>query len=102
MRACAPRGWLRSRQREPGSHAILEWTAITCPLPAALRAELRSGLLVDFEPMDFYARVGAYFGLLDELRTLLEGNADLVMVGAVKNPYIARSRERTKQQLHAA
>jgi len=74
---------------------------------SALRTDFRSGesdidLLVDFEPMDSHARVDAYFGLLDELRELLEGNVDLVMAGAVKNPYIVRDIERTKQLLYAS
>ena len=47
-------------------------------------------LLVEFESLEPYALVDAYFGLLDELRSLL-GAVDLVMVGAVKNPYIARA-----------
>ena len=59
-------------------------------------------LLVELESMDPYARVDAYFGLLDELRTLLNMKIDLVMVGAVKNPYIARDIERTKHLLYAA
>jgi predicted nucleotidyltransferase len=59
-------------------------------------------LLVDFAPMDPYARVDAYFGLLGELRLLLQARIDLVMVGAVRNPYIARSVERTKWLLYAA
>ena len=59
-------------------------------------------LLVEFEPMEPYARVEAYFGLLDELRQLLNRDVDLVMVGAVKNPYIVRDIERTKQLLYAA
>jgi predicted nucleotidyltransferase len=58
-------------------------------------------LMVDFRPMDSYARVGAYFGLLDQLWALLEGEVDLVMVGAIKNPYIARNIARTKQLLCA-
>lgn len=53
-------------------------------------------------PMEPYARVDAYFGVLDELRTLLDRDIDLVMVGAVRNPYIARNIERTKQLLYAA
>ena len=74
---------------------------------SALRQDFKLGesdldLLVDFGPMDSYARVGAYFGLLNELRALLEGEVDLVMVGAIKNPYIARNIERTKQLLYAA
>jgi uncharacterized protein len=52
--------------------------------------------------MQSYARVDAYFGMLEELRTLLGREIDLVMVGAVKNPYIARNIERTKQLVYAA
>ncbi len=52
--------------------------------------------------MESYARVDAYFGLLDDLRTLLNREIDLVMAGAIKNPYIARDIERTKQLLYAA
>ena len=59
-------------------------------------------LLVEFAPMEPYARVDAYFGMLDELRGLLNREIDLVMAGAVKNPYIARDIERTKQLLYAA
>ena len=59
-------------------------------------------LLVEFGPMEPYARVDAYFGMLDELRVLLNREIDLVMVGAVKNPYIARNIERTKQLIYAA
>lgn len=58
-------------------------------------------LLVEFVPLESYALVDAYFGLLDELRSLL-GEVDLVMVGALKNPYIARAIEREKQLLFAA
>lgn len=59
-------------------------------------------LLVEFGPMESYARVDAYFGMRDELRVLFNREIDLVMVGAVKNPYIARDIERTKQLLYAA
>lgn len=59
-------------------------------------------LLVEFAPMEPYARVDSYFGMLDELRALLNREIDLVMVGAVKNPYIARDIERTRQLLYAA
>jgi predicted nucleotidyltransferase len=74
---------------------------------SALRQYFKPGesdldLLVDFGPMAPYARVEAYFGLLEELRALLEGDVDLVMVGAVRNPYIARTIERTKQLLYAS
>jgi len=74
---------------------------------SALRDDFRPGdsdvdLLVEFKPMEPYARVDAYFGLLEELRVLLGLKIDLVMVGAVKNRYIARDIERTKQMLYAA
>lgn len=58
-------------------------------------------LLVEFAPMEPYARVDAYFGLRDALRALLDRDIDLVMAGAVKNPYISRDIERTKQLLYA-
>jgi predicted nucleotidyltransferase len=59
-------------------------------------------LLVEFQPMEPYARVDAYFRMRDELRVLLQREVDLVMVGAVKNPYIFREIERTKQLMYAA
>ena len=37
--------------------------------------------------------------MLDELRGLLGGPVDLVMVGAIKNPYILADIERSKQLL---
>ena len=40
--------------------------------------------------------------LLDELRALFRVEVDLVMTGAVKNRYLAREIERTKQPLYAA
>jgi predicted nucleotidyltransferase len=74
---------------------------------SALRDDFRPDesdldLLVEFGPMAPYARVDAYFGLLEELRALLGPKIDLVMAGAVKNPYIARDIERTRQMLYAA
>jgi len=74
---------------------------------SALGADFDDGasdvdLLVEFGPMEPYARVDAYFDLLDDLRALFGREIDLVMVGAVKNPYIARDIERTRQLLYAA
>jgi predicted nucleotidyltransferase len=74
---------------------------------SALRDDFKPGesdldLLVEFGPMEPYARVDAYFGMLEELRVLLGLEIDLVMAGAVKNPYIAREIERTKRMLYAA
>ena len=59
-------------------------------------------LLVDFGSMGGYDKAHAYFDLLDELREALGTEVDLVMVGAVKNRYIAADIERTKQMLYAA
>ena len=74
---------------------------------SAVRRDFRQGdsdvdLLVEFGPMDVYARVDAYFDLLDEFRGILGTEVDLVMVDAVKNRYIAADIERTKQALYAA
>jgi predicted nucleotidyltransferase len=74
---------------------------------SALRDDFRPDesdldLLVEFAPMEPDARVDAYFGMLEELRALLGLEVDLVMAGAVKNPYIARDIERTRRMLYAA
>jgi predicted nucleotidyltransferase len=74
---------------------------------SAAREDFRVGesdvdLLVQFGPMDGHARAHAYFDLLDELRELLGTEVDLVMAGAVKNRYIARDIDLTKQMLYAA
>ncbi len=58
--------------------------------------------LVDFGPMSPYDKPDAYFGLLDELRSILGTEIDLVMVGALKNRYLRDDVNRTKQQLYAA
>ena len=59
-------------------------------------------LLAEFAPRDPYSLAEAYFDMLDELRELLGGPVDLVMVGAIKNPYILADIERSKQLLYAA
>ena len=74
---------------------------------SALRSDFVPGksdldLLVELKPMEPYSRVEAYFGLLDDLRQLLQTEIDLVMVGAVRNRYILKSIEGTKQLLYAA
>ena len=74
---------------------------------SALRDDFSPGesdvdLLVEFMPMAAYARVDAYFGLLDDLRGILGQEVDLVVSGAVKNPYIARDIEHTRRMLYAA
>jgi len=71
--------------------------------PAEYRAGLSDiDLLVDFLPMEPYARVKAYFALRDELEEILGTQVDPVVKGAIKNAVIAREIERTKQGLYAA
>ena len=60
---------------------------------SALRDDFRPDesdvdLLVEFGPMEPYARVDAYFGLLEDLRTLLGPKIDLVMTGADEYPTV--------------
>jgi hypothetical protein len=74
---------------------------------SALRDDFQPGesdldLLVEFGPMNPYDRADAYFGFLDELRSLLGVEVDLVVAGAVKNRFIAADIERTKQVFYAA
>ena len=74
---------------------------------SSLRDDFRPGesdvdLLVDFGSMDPFELVDVYFDLLNELRTLLDRNVDLVMSDAIKNRYILAEVERTKQVLYAA
>lgn len=45
-------------------------------------------LLVEFKPMEPYARVDAYFGLRDELRALLNREVDLVMAGGSRQKFL--------------
>lgn len=74
---------------------------------SALRVDFdpkRSDLdfLVQFKPISGYARVDAYFNFRNELKALLGREVDLVMTDAVKNRYILREIERTKQLVYAA
>jgi predicted nucleotidyltransferase len=74
---------------------------------SALREDFKEGssdldFLVEFKSMEPYARVDAYFGLLGELRTMFQHDVDLVMADAVRNPYISREIDRTKQLLYAS
>lgn len=74
---------------------------------SALRDDYRPNesdvdFLVEFGAMTGHAKAHAYFDLLDELSALLDAKVDLVMVGAVKNRYIASEIESTKQELYAA
>ena len=74
---------------------------------SAIRADFEPGrsdidLLVDFGAISPYEKPDAYFGLLEELRTILDADVDLVMVGALKNRYIREDVNRSKRVLYAA
>ena len=74
---------------------------------SAIRDDFRPGesdvdLLVEFAAMDGHSKAHAYFDLLDDLVELFGTPVDLVMAGAVKNRYLARDIESTKQELYAA
>ncbi len=58
--------------------------------------------LAGFLPVEGYDLVDAYFGLLEGLRALLDCKVDLVMAGAVKNPYFAAELAKTTRLLYAA
>lgn len=58
--------------------------------------------LVDFgtgQEGDLFNR---YFGLKEALEKLLGREADLVMIGALRNPYFIASVNKTRQALYAA
>lgn len=100
-------GILESKRKQISEACSRHGVARLHVFGSALNADFRSDesdldLLVEFVPMEPYERVDAYFGMLEELRSLLSMKVDLVMVGAVKNPYIAREIERTKEVLYAA
>ena len=59
-------------------------------------------LLVEFEPDSPLPALDQYFGLKEALEALLERPVDLVMASAVKNPYILKSMEETRENLYAA
>jgi hypothetical protein len=104
---CSVTQWLESKRRAIGEACRRNGVARLYVFGSAIRDDFRPGesdvdLLVEFAPMESYARVDAYFALLEELRALLGQEIDLVMVGAVKNRYIARDIERTRQMLYAA
>ncbi len=58
--------------------------------------------LVDFFPLTPAESAEAYFGLLEDLQSLLGRPVDLVMVQAVTNPYFLRAIEGSREVLYAA
>ncbi len=58
--------------------------------------------LVDFADLGRSGYGDAYFGLLESLQRLFNKPVDLVMLSAVKNPYLLESIEKSKTTLYAA
>ena len=59
-------------------------------------------LLVEFVPGGTLNALDQYFGLKEALETLLDRRVDLVEASAVKNPYIWKSIEESRESLYAA
>ena len=66
----------------------------------ATRSDL--DLLVEFQPIEPGALVQAYFGLERQLASITGKPVDLVMAGAVRNPYVRRDIEASKQLIYEA
>ena len=58
--------------------------------------------LVEFEPGRLPASLGELFGLREALERAVERPVDLVMLDAVRNPYVRASLERNRRLLYAA
>jgi predicted nucleotidyltransferase len=58
--------------------------------------------IVEFERDAPLHPFDAYFGLKEELEELLDRRVDLVMAGAVKNPYRRASIEQDRETVYAA
>jgi predicted nucleotidyltransferase len=59
-------------------------------------------LLVEFQPIEPGALVRAYFGLERQLASIIGQPVDLVMDDAVRNPYVRRDIEASKQLIYEA
>jgi predicted nucleotidyltransferase len=58
--------------------------------------------LVEFLPLKQGEYADAYFGLLEALEELFHRHIDLVMPGAIKNPYFLESVNKNRKVLYAA
>ncbi|MFM9103569.1 MAG: nucleotidyltransferase family protein [Cyanobium sp.] len=59
-------------------------------------------LLVEFQPIEPAALVKAYFDLEGQLASITGKSVDLVMAEAIRNPYVRRDIESSKQLLYEA
>lgn len=58
--------------------------------------------VVEFERDKPMRALDAYFGLKEALEALLDRPVDLVMAGAVENPYLRSSIEQSRETVYAA
>ncbi len=58
--------------------------------------------LVEFLPLKQGEYADAYFGLLEAIENLFNRDVDLVMTGAIKNPYFLESINKSRKVLYAA
>jgi predicted nucleotidyltransferase len=65
-------------------------------------AESDLDFLVEFKPGDTRLAFESYFGLKEDLETLFGRPVDLIMPGAVRNPYVRAEIERDRTLLYAA
>ena len=59
-------------------------------------------LLVEFDDMPHAERADAYLGFLMAAEALLRRRVDLVELGAVRNPYLRRGIEESRELVYAA
>ena len=57
--------------------------------------------LIDFDPGGEESLFHRYFGLKEALQALFGRKVDLVMVGALENPYFIESVNKTRQTVYA-
>jgi predicted nucleotidyltransferase len=58
--------------------------------------------LVEFLPLEEGQSADMYFGLLLDLQDLFNRHVDLVMPGAIKNPYFLKAVNQNREVLYAA
>jgi uncharacterized protein len=59
-------------------------------------------LLVEFDDMPHADRADAYLGFLMAAEALLRRRVDLVELGAIRNPYLRRGIEESRELVYAA
>ncbi len=59
-------------------------------------------LLVQFEDRPYADRADAYLGFLTSVEALLQRHVDLVEAGALRNPYLRRGIDESRELVYAA